>query len=119
MKESFLSSPTNLERESTEESTANPKSVADRSANNSVNDDYGGKDKSEDTMETISVFNRLGSLEKTRGAEGSRDCILQKYPDGDPRSKLSSGFRGAKQDGQSSKGSRSPLLFLKDLEVIR
>ncbi|XP_013704888.2 uncharacterized protein LOC106408719 [Brassica napus] len=93
---------------STEESSANPRGSEEVSGIRSKSIEHGGVEKSLGTSETGSVFNRLGNVEEEWGSKGSRGRRSGREQSEDLRLKLSGTSSGEKNDGKSSKGSRSP-----------
>ncbi|XP_056861156.1 uncharacterized protein LOC130509334 [Raphanus sativus] len=93
---------------STEESTAHPRGSGDHSGVKSVSGGRGGVGKSLDSNETDSVFNRLGRPDEEWGSKGSRGRRTAREPAEDLRWRISGMSSGEKNDGKSSKGSRSP-----------
>lgn len=100
---------------STEESTATPRSSGERYGSGFEKNVKAGKGRSETIMETVLVFNCLGSQEDMQDAEDSGGRSSLRRLGGDLRSRLSGGSHEEKLEAKSSKGSRSPPIVFERL----
>lgn len=93
---------------STEESIVDTRSSEGYSGAKSGSVGAGSKEKSIANNASDLVFSRLGGFEDDWGAKGSRGKRANQVTSEDLRVRLSGASSGEKNDGKSSKGSRSP-----------